>query len=101
MFHPTDTITLESVAIFEGRFGVFTCPSSSGTTEWCVNGSLLVAGNRTTVDEVTFGSILTFINTPVEYSGTTVQCMVMFSDGRPPQQSNTATLLVQGMTIIT
>jgi hypothetical protein len=100
MFYPTDIITLTPQIIFEGGLGVFTCSSLPGTAEWFVNGSLLVAGNGTIVEEAMAGSVLTFLNTPVQYSGTTVQCMVMFSDGSPPQQSNTATLLVQGMTII-
>ena len=95
-------INLPSVSAYEGGTGSFACITPAGgvsSVEWFVNGSSLVEGDRITTSSVLdIGRGLTFQAVPLDYNGTTVQCRLNFSQSdRPPVQSNTATLLVQGM----
>ncbi len=86
--------------IILGEETAFTC-RVTGTVQhiqWLVNGTRLEDINQRDgiEDAVTFGiGHLSFSNIPVEYNGTTIQCIVTLTSGEIIR-SNNATLLVQG-----
>ena len=95
-------INLASVPAYEGREGTFVCTTPAGgvsSVEWFVNGSSLVEGDGIMTSSLLgIGGALVFQPVPLDYNGTTVRCRLNFSQSnRPPVQSNTATLQVQGM----
>ena len=94
-------IALLSVSAIEGGDGTFSCVTAPGVSsvEWFVNGSSLVEGNGIMAETVSnVGGILIFLAVPLHYNGTTVQCRLNIS--QKVQQSNTATLLVQGISYV-
>ena len=95
-------IKLASVSAYEGGEGIFFCVTQVGgvsDVEWLVNGSSLVEGDGImTLSLPRTGETLMFLNLPLHYNGTTVQCRIHYSKSdRPSLQSNTATLQVQGI----
>ncbi len=66
--------------------------------QWLVNGTRLEDNDqRDGIEEhmTRTTGILTFLNVPVEYNDTTIQCIAIFTSGEI-MYSNNATLLVQG-----
>ena len=64
--------------MFEGDNGFFTCTSTIIiTVEWLVNGTLLEEPYPmgVTTESFTIGGSLSFNNVPLDYNGTTVQCI--------------------------
>ncbi len=86
--------------VIPGGMSTFVCQSiNSGDIQqfqWLVNGTQLESteGIRATVQSNIIG-ILSFNNIPVEYNGTTIQCIVTLTSGETIS-SNNAALLVQG-----
>ena len=94
----TPDIELDSVTRYEGQVADFLCSASEeiSSVQWIVNGSALEDLNMDTSISILFaGGILTFQNVPLHYSGTTVQCVLIFPDDTT-SSSNTAILQVQG-----
>ena len=94
-FHVTDVQIPDEVIVFEGGINAFSCVSDVRTTvEWLVNGTLLEEpypmGVRTETYQV--GGNLFFNNVPLDYNGTTVQCIA----NTKVRRTNIGTLLVQG-----
>ena len=84
MHFPTADVRIPNeVVIFEGGIQIFTCSSTPGTrVVWLVNGTLLeepypmgVTSGETITSNITIGGNLIFNNIPLDYNGTTVQCM--------------------------
>ncbi len=101
---PHTDIGLDPVILYEGGEGTFVCSSQEASTnvQWIVNGSSLENLNlydETMLDTFSTGGALKFLNVPLDYSGTTVQCVITYTDGSMGS-SNTATLLVQGVVAI-
>ena len=91
---------LRSVTRYEGEVAEFSCSASEeiSSVQWIVNGSALEDLNMDTSISTSSsfaGGILTLLNVPLHYSGTTVQCVVTAPDNTT-SSSNTATLQVQG-----
>ena len=83
--------------MFEGDNGFFTCTSTIEiTVEWLVNGTLLEELYPMGVTTQTFGvgGSLNFNNVPLDYNGTTVQCIANTNGN--VRRTNIGTLLVQG-----
>ena len=73
------------------------------SVRWRVNGSSLVElGLDSVVQQGIFGTmgVLTFPSVPLEYNGTTVQCLATFPNGTLVS-SNIAALVVQGIVVTT
>ena len=91
---------LLSVTRYEGGAAEFSCTSSEeiSNVQWIVNGSALEDLNMDTSISTSSsfsGGFLAFLNVPLHYSGTTVQCVLTAPDNTT-SSSNTATLQVQG-----
>ncbi len=88
--------------IVPGDDATFTCIYSSifdviEQFQWLVNGTRLEDLNQTEgirTENNIFGH-LHFTNIPVEYNGTTIQCIIDFASGESTP-SNHAMLLIQG-----
>ena len=83
--------------VFEGGIEAFSCTATPGTTvEWLVNGTLLEEPypmGVTTETSITGGNLI-FNNVPLDYNGSTVQCIATINDN--VRLTNIGTLLVQG-----
>ena len=93
-------IELVSVTTYEGQLAAFPCLATQqiSSVQWIVNGSALEDPTMDTsisTSSAPSGGTLTFLNVPLHYSGTTVQCVLTFPDATT-SSSNTATLQVQG-----
>ncbi len=67
--------------------------------QWLVNGTRLEdhnLGDGVDVVNTIATSVLSFVNIPVEYNDTTIQCIANFTSEDRDIRSNNATLLVQG-----
>ena len=93
----TDVQIRDEVMVFEGGNEAFSCTSTLGTTvEWVVNGTLLEEPYPVgvTAESFTTGGNLNFNNVPLDYNGTSVQCIA--TTGGNVRRTNIGTLLVQG-----
>ena len=83
--------------VFEGGIEAFSCTEAPGTTvEWLVNGTLLEEPypmGVTTETSITGGNLI-FNNVPLDYNGSTVQCIANTNGN--VRLTNIGTLLVQG-----
>ena len=97
---PTEINPLQTVVLYEGEDGAFTCSSSEPiNVQWLVNGSLLEdldLGSVTRIETFSVGGTLIFLTIPLHYNGTLVQCEATFTNSEDMTQSNVAMLLVQG-----
>ena len=98
----SDNLVPTERVIVPGGETTFTCIHTSviGVIEqfqWLVNGTRLEDLNQTDRIEAENNIIghLHFINIPVEYNSTTIQCIIDFTSGESIP-SNNATLFVQG-----
>ena len=99
MYFPvSDLLFNDEVIVFEGgEETFFTCSSTLRiTVDWLVNGTLLEQPYPTGVTNETArtGGNLIFNNVPLDYNGTTVQCIANISGN--VRRTNIGTLLVQG-----
>ena len=98
----TFTITVplvpEDNPVHVGAVAEFFCngPSQSINRQWLINGTQFESLNLTDVTVELEGIRLRFTNTPLEYSGTTVQCTLTAANG-VQLSSTVGTLLVQGI----
>ena len=96
-FPATDVLFSEEVIAFEGGTNAFSCTSDVRTTvEWLINGTLLEESYPmgVTTETSSTGRNLIFNNVPLNYNGTTVQCIANTNGN--VRRTNIGTLLVQG-----
>ena len=68
---------------------------------WLVNGTSLNKINSPNITISSSGTVrLLSIETLLEYSGTTVECVALFFDGTPSISSLPVTLMIQGIYVI-
>ena len=97
----TFTITValipEENAVHVGSDVNFQCfiPSIFTNWQWMINGTMFESLNLMDVMEVSEGALLKFLDIPLEYNGTTVQCTLTGPNGQS-LSSTVGTLLVQG-----
>ena len=99
MYFPTADVQIrDEVIVFEGGTNAFSCTLDFETAvEWVINGTLLedpYPMGVTTAINVGGGGSLIFNNVPLDYNGTTVQCIATTNGN--VKRTNNSTLLVQG-----
>ena len=102
-FPATDVQIRDEVIVFEGDTNAFSCTSDPETTvEWLVNGTLLEEPYPMGItiteimipNNIIIGGSLSYNNVPLDYNGTTVQCIATTNGN--VKRTNIGTLLVQG-----